>query len=57
MDLGNNIKSLRTKMKMTQEELAELLGTTSKSVSRWEQSLTYPDISLLPLIANIFERM
>ena len=55
MDLGNNIKSLRTKMKMTQEELAELLGTTSKSVSRWEQSLTYPDISLLPFIANIFE--
>ena len=55
MDLGNNIKSLRTKNKMTQEELAELLGTTSKSVSRWEQSLTYPDISLLPFIANIFE--
>ena len=55
MDLGNNIKSLRTKKKMTQDELAELLGTTSKSVSRWEQSLTYPDISLLPFIANIFE--
>ena len=55
MNLGNNIKSLRTLKKMTQEELAELLGTTSKSVSRWEQSLTYPDISLLPFIANIFE--
>ena len=55
MNLGNNIKSLRIFKKMTQEELAELLGTTSKSVSRWEQSLTYPDITLLPLIANIFE--
>ena len=55
MDLGNNIKVLRTKKKMTQEELADLLDTTSKSVSRWEQSLTYPDITLLPLIANIFE--
>lgn len=55
MNLGNNIKGLRTQKKMTQEELAELLGTTSKSVSRWEQSLTYPDISLLPFIANIFE--
>lgn len=55
MDLGNNIKSLRTKKKMTQEELAELLGTTSKSVSRWEQSLTYSYISLLPFIANIIE--
>ena len=55
MNLGNNIKSLRTLKKMTQEELAELLGTTSKSVSRWEQSLTYPDISFLPFIANIFK--
>lgn len=55
MNLGNNIKSLSTQKRMTQEELAELLGTTSKSVSRWEQSLTYPDISLLPFIANIFE--
>ena len=55
MDLGNNIKFYRTQKKMTQEELAELLGTTSKSISRWEQSLTYPDISLLPFIANIFE--
>ena len=55
MNLGNNIKYYGTQKKMTQEELAELLGTTSKSVSRWEQSITYPDISLLPFIANIFE--
>ncbi len=55
MNLGNNIKFYRTQKKMTQEELAELLGTTSKSISRWEQSLTYPDITLLPSIANIFE--
>ncbi|MBQ8292260.1 MAG: helix-turn-helix transcriptional regulator [Bacilli bacterium] len=55
MNLGNNIKTFRIKNKMTQEKLAELLGTTSKSVSRWEQSITYPDITLLPLIASIFE--
>lgn len=55
MDLGNNIKNLRTKKKMTQEGLAQVLGTTSKSVSRWEQNLTSPDITLLPSIANIFE--
>lgn len=55
MDLKNNIKILRIKNKMTQEKLAELLGTTSKSVSRWELSLTYPDITLLPSIASIFE--
>ena len=55
MNLGNKIKELRTKNRMTQEKLAEFLGTTSKSVSRWEQSITYPDITLLPLIASIFE--
>lgn len=55
MNLGNNIKVLRTKNGMTQEKLAELLHTTSKSISRWEQSITYPDITLLPLIASIFE--
>ena len=55
MNLGNNIKTFRIKNKMTQEKLAQLLGTTSKSVSRWEQGITYPDITLLPLIARIFE--
>lgn len=55
MNLGNNIKNLRINKRMTQEELAELLGTTSKSISRWEQGSTYPDITLLPIIANIFE--
>lgn len=55
MNLGNNIKKLRILKNMTQEDLAEILNITSKSVSRWEQDITYPDISLLPLIANIFE--
>lgn len=55
MNLGNNIKKLRSLKNMTQEDLAEILNTTSKSVSRWEQDITYPDISLLPLIANVFE--
>ena len=55
MELGTNIKYLRTQRNMTQEELGELLGTTSKSISRWEQGLTYPDITILPYIANVFE--
>ena len=54
MELGTNIKYLRTQRNMTQEELGELLGTTSKSISRWEQGLTYPDITLLPALANLF---
>lgn len=51
MNLSKNIKNIK---KMTQEEVTQLLGTTSKLVSRWEQGITYPDITLLPLIANIF---
>ena len=52
--LGNNIKKFRNLKKMTQDELADLLGTTSKSISRWEQDITYPDITMLPIIANVF---
>lgn len=55
MNLGSNIKDLRIQKKLTQEELAQILGTSSKSVSRWEQNITAPDITLLPFIANIFE--
>ena len=55
MNLGKNIKKLRTQKNMTQEDLADLLNTTAKSVSRWESEVTYPDITMLPLIANIFE--
>lgn len=40
---------------MTQEELAEYTGVSSRAVSRWENSITFPDITLLPILANIFE--
>lgn len=55
MSLGTNIKRLRIEHNMTQEDLAVFLNTTVKSVSRWENEVTYPDISLLPLLANVFE--
>lgn len=55
MNLGLNIKNLRLAKGMTQEELAEYTGVSSRAVSRWENGKTYPDISLLPILANIFE--
>ncbi|MDY0140008.1 MAG: helix-turn-helix transcriptional regulator [Candidatus Izemoplasmatales bacterium] len=55
MDLGKHIKELRNKNYMTQEVLAEILGTSVQSISRWENSQTYPDISMLPIIANVFD--
>ena len=55
MNLGLNIKKLRVAKGMTQEELAEYTGVSSRAVSRWENSITFPDITLLPILANIFE--
>lgn len=54
MNIGSIIKELRQKKKMSQEELAEYLGVSTQVVSRWETSVSYPDIILLPLIANVF---
>lgn len=40
---------------MTQEDIAEYLNITPQSVSKWERGETYPDITLLPVLANILE--
>ena len=52
--LGDNIRRFRRSMDMTQEQLAEQLGVSFQSVSRWENGTTYPDMELLPAIANLF---
>ena len=40
---------------MTQEELADIIGVSSQSISKWENNVTMPDILLLPVIASFFE--
>lgn len=54
LDLGNNIRQFRRRDKKTQEALAEALGVTSQAVSRWESGGSYPDMNLIPSIANFF---
>lgn len=54
MNLGNNISEKRKAKGMTQEELAANLGVSPQAVSKWENNLSCPDISLLPAIAKIF---
>ncbi|MBR5871227.1 MAG: helix-turn-helix transcriptional regulator [Clostridia bacterium] len=39
---------------LTQESLAEMLDVSPQSVSRWESGTSYPDMELLPSIANLF---
>ena len=55
MNIGDKIKKLRQENGLTQEDLAEQLGVSFQAVSRWENSTTYPDITLLPIIANMFD--
>lgn len=53
--ISETIYKLRQSRKITQEELAGFLGITKASVSKWETGQSFPDITLLPLIANYFD--
>lgn len=55
MSIGTTIKKLRRDQNITQEQLAELLGVSTNAVSQWECDKTAPDISHIPVLANIFE--
>lgn len=51
---GAVIKELREKNKMTQLQLADKLGVSDKTVSKWETAKGYPDITLIQPIAEAF---
>mgnify|MGYP003549393428 CR=1 FL=1 len=53
--LPENLKKYRVLKDLTQEDVAEYLGITPQSVSKWERGESYPDITFLPALANIFE--
>lgn len=52
--IGEKIRQLRLQHKITQEQLADCLGVSYQSVSRWENGVTYPDIEFLPAISKYF---
>lgn len=54
LGISENIKRLRKEKNVTQEKMAEAFGISSQSVSRWELGICYPDLELLPAIANYF---
>ena len=54
LNFSENFKQLRKEKGYTQEKIAEILGVTGQTVSRWELGMCYPDIELLPSIANYF---
>ena len=53
--LPENLRKYRIIKNLTQEDVAEYLKITPQSVSKWERGESYPDIMLLPALANIFE--
>ena len=53
--IGKFLKELRKEKGITQEEFAEMLNVSGRTVSRWETGTNMPDISLLVDIAEIFD--
>ena len=49
---GTQLKTLREDMNLTQKELADILDVSDKTISKWETSRGYPDISILPELAK-----
>lgn len=53
--IGSTIADLRRKRGLTQEQLAEKLGVTNRSISRWENGVTAPDISMLQDLSRFLD--
>lgn len=54
LEIGQKIRALRHRDGRTQEALAEAIGVTAQAVSRWEANGGYPDMEMIPAIANYF---
>ncbi len=54
MDIGRTIRELRQKRGITQEEFSEALRVSVQTVSRWENGVNAPDLSVLPWFAVYF---
>ena len=53
--IGKKIKQMRRERDLTQEEVAAHLGVSFQSISKWERGDGYPDITMLPALANYFK--
>ncbi len=51
---SENVKRLRKEKDLTQEVLAEALGVSFQTISKWERGESYPDIAMLPVISSFF---
>lgn len=54
MNIGNKIRELRKQRGITQEQLADSIGISFQAVSKWENNIALPDITLAPVLASYF---
>lgn len=54
MNIGKNILHFRKEKELTQEQLANILDVSTAAISKWETNIAYPDITMLPKIATVF---
>lgn len=52
--IGEKIKYLRKQKSITQEELADVLHISFQAISKWENGIAQPEVSMIPVIANYF---
>ncbi len=55
MNLGNKIRELRRARNLTQEQLAASLNISAQAVSKWEMGASYPDMTMIPVLASLFK--
>ena len=55
MKFGDNLKQIRKSKKISQEELAEKLGVSRQSVSKWETGENYPRMQNIMCLCTIFK--
>lgn len=55
MNLGNKIRELRRERNLTQEQLAAALNISAQAVSKWEMGASFPDMTLIPVLAGFFK--
>lgn len=54
ISMGRKIKELRRKRGLSQKELANYLGVSFQTISKWENDVVMPDILMVPVIAYFF---
>ena len=55
INIGETISKMRKEKLLTQEQLSQVFGVSVAAVSKWETGVAYPDITLLPKIAEFFD--